>query len=49
MYETSQKEHKQEFTEAVDEATELKSLPPNYYKVALAVLLVITVLWLGEI
>jgi len=54
-YETFQQEHEheQELAEAVDEATAPKGLPPIYYKVAIAVLLllllVITGLWLGVI
>ncbi|MFC7116649.1 exodeoxyribonuclease VII large subunit [Natronoarchaeum sp. GCM10025703] len=54
-YETFQQdhEHEQELAEVVDEATAPEGLPPIYYKVAIAVLLllllVITGLWLGVI
>ncbi|WP_435065729.1 exodeoxyribonuclease VII large subunit [Halobaculum sp. EA56] len=54
-YQTFQQEHEheQELAEAVDEAAAPEGLPPIYYKVAIAVLLllllVITGLWLGVI
>jgi exodeoxyribonuclease VII large subunit len=52
-YETFEQEHEQELVEAVEEATAPEGLSPVYYKVAIAVLLVllllITALWLGVI
>lgn len=54
-YETFQQEHEheQELAEAVEETTTPKGLSPVYYKVTIAVLLVllllITALWLGVI